>query len=105
MPLLADVSPIPRPASGIDNRTTQQTARLQAWSRCIVGGALGVAATSDVRAVLGVEKGLVSVEALSFMVPVEHTAIQVVHALKADHVTSGGRPPRGSLSAGLRALI
>ena len=42
MPLQADGSPIPRPASGHDNRTTQQTARLQAWSRCIVGGALGV---------------------------------------------------------------
>jgi hypothetical protein len=93
MPLLADGSRIPRPTSGVDNRTTHQTARLQAWARSIIGIALGVAATGESRLVLGVDKGLVSVEALSFMIPVEHTAVQVVHALKADHVTSEGAAP------------
>ena len=32
-------------------------------------------------------------EALAWLLPIEHTAIQVVHALKSDRVTAGGASP------------
>ena len=86
----ADGSPSPRPASGVDSRTTLHTARLQAWTRIILKNAQGLAATSESRQVLGIEKGLVSVEALSFMLRVEHTGVQYVHALKAEGPGEGG---------------